>query len=132
MFARRRWHGLSPYILLLLAFWLLLAIYFLTHPDPISIIALVVTGVAAGLGIWLSRALSRVEQQLSSRAIPTARAAGDEADETHRGASNGRYRPGMNGTLHTQRHDSPESSESSESPESPETPEIPEEGGSNL
>lgn len=132
MFARRRWHGLSPYVLLLLAFWLLLAIYFLTHPDPISIIALVASGGAAGLGIWLSRALSRAEQQLSSRAIPTAHASGDEADETHRGASNGRYRPGMNGTSHAQRHDSPETPETPESPESPETPEIPEEGGSNL
>jgi Ca2+/Na+ antiporter len=49
--------------LILLALWLLLAVYLITHPDLISIIVLVVTALVAGFAVFVSFVVRRAESE---------------------------------------------------------------------
>ena len=64
MLYRRGRPGLSPFTVLLTILWLLLAVYIITHPDPIGVIILVVMGVfVAGPALFLAVALWRARQR---------------------------------------------------------------------
>jgi hypothetical protein len=47
----------------LLILWLVLAIYFVTHPDLISIIVLVVTALIAGFAVFVTFVVRRAESE---------------------------------------------------------------------
>ncbi len=63
MFYRRDRTGSPAVTVALLVLWLLLAVYFITHPDLISIIALVITGIIAGFAMFVTVALRRAERE---------------------------------------------------------------------
>lgn len=62
MYRRDRRSSLAVTVALLIL-WLLLAAYFITHPDLISIIVLVVTAVIAGFAVFVTLILRRAERE---------------------------------------------------------------------
>ena len=66
----RRDRPASPAVtLILLALWLLLAVYLITHPDLISIIVLVVTALVAGFAIFVTFVVRRAESEGMCRTL---------------------------------------------------------------
>ena len=63
MFYRRDRPASSVVTVALLILWLLLAVYFLTHPDLISIIALVVTAIFVAFALFVTVAVQRAERE---------------------------------------------------------------------
>ena len=63
MFYRRDRPASLAVTLILLALWLLLAVYLITHPDLISIIVLVVTALVAGFAIFVTFIVRRAESE---------------------------------------------------------------------
>ena len=98
MFQRLNRYGLSLYTVVLLVLWLILAVYFITHPDPISIIALIVSTIVAAAAIVISLALRRA--QLAPLEHDKA-----GVDDASPGAANGHYAAGANGA---QQHETDE------------------------
>ncbi len=95
----------TPFTILLILLWLLLAGYIITHPDPIGIIILVVMAVfIAGPTLFVIVGMRRAEQPNGN------------VDDPSVGSANGRYLAGSDGT---QQH------------ERAAMDEIPDEGGEN-
>lgn len=80
MFYRREGSGSSAVTMALLALWLILAVYLITHPDPISIIVLVLGTVIAGFALFVTIFLRRAQrEQRDDFATPTTDTAGMSA-----------------------------------------------------
>lgn len=90
MFYRREGSGSSAVTVALLALWLILAVYLITHPDPISIIVLVLGTVIAGFALFVTIYLRRAQhEQHDDFATPTTGATDMSATTD---MSNGRHR----------------------------------------
>lgn len=90
MFYRREGSGSSAVTAALLALWLILAVYLITHPDPISIIVLVLGTVIAGFALFVTIFIRRAQhEQYDDFATPTTGTAGMSATTD---MSNGRHR----------------------------------------
>lgn len=94
MFYRREGSGSSAVTAALLALWLILAVYLITHPDPISIIVLVLGTVIAGFALFVTIFVTiyvrrAQHEQHDDFATPTTGTAGMSATTD---MSNGRHR----------------------------------------
>jgi hypothetical protein len=90
VFYRREGSGSSAVTAALLALWLILAVYLITHPDPISIIVLVLGTVIAGFALFVTIFVRRAQrEQHDDFATPTTGTAGMSATTD---MSNGRHR----------------------------------------